>query len=54
LGGDFVTHQKAEIKFAFPELSDKKYITWTTHVELSTKPTDSLYDMSERFQSHRP
>jgi hypothetical protein len=36
LGGDFVTHRKAEIKFGFPELSDKKYITWTTHVDHST------------------
>jgi hypothetical protein len=45
LGGDFVTHRKAEIKFAFPELSDKKYVTWVTHVDHSTKPTNSLYDM---------
>jgi hypothetical protein len=45
LGGDFVTHCKAEIKFAFPELSDKKHISWTTHVDQHTKPTNSLYDM---------
>jgi hypothetical protein len=45
LGGDFVTHRKAQIKFAFPELSDKKHISWTTHVDQHTKPTNALYDM---------
>jgi hypothetical protein len=45
LGGDFVTYRKTEIKFAFPELSDKKHISWTTHVDQHTKPTNALYDM---------
>jgi hypothetical protein len=44
LGGDFVTHRKAEIKFAFPELSDKKHISWTTHVDQHTKP-NNLYGL---------
>jgi hypothetical protein len=45
LGGNFVTHRKAETKFTFPELSDKKHVTWTTHVDHSTKSINSLYDM---------
>jgi hypothetical protein len=27
LGGNFITHCKAKFQFAFPELSDKKYVT---------------------------
>jgi hypothetical protein len=45
LGGNFITHRKAKIQFAFPELSDKKYVTWIVHVDHHTNPTKSLYDM---------
>jgi transposase InsO family protein len=45
LGGNFVTHRQARIQFAFPELSDKKYVTWVVHVDHHTDPTKALYDM---------
>jgi hypothetical protein len=45
LGGNFETHRQAQIQFAFPELSDKKYITWITHVDQHTNPNKALYDM---------
>jgi hypothetical protein len=45
LGGNFETHRQAQIQFAFPELSDKKYITWVTHVDQHTYPNKALYDM---------
>jgi hypothetical protein len=38
LGGNFETHHQAQIQFAFPELSDEKYITWITHVDQHTNP----------------
>jgi hypothetical protein len=36
LGGTFVTHRRAKIQFAFPELSDKKFVTWIVHVEYTS------------------
>jgi hypothetical protein len=42
LGGNFETHCQAQIQFAFPELSDKKYITWITHVDQHTNPNKAL------------
>jgi hypothetical protein len=45
LGGNFETHRQAQIQFAFPELSDKKYITWVTPVDQHTNPNKALYDM---------
>jgi hypothetical protein len=45
LGGNFETHRQAKIEFAFPELSDKKYITWIAHVDQHTNPDKALYDM---------
>jgi hypothetical protein len=45
LGGNFITHCQAKIQFAFPELSDKKYVTWIVHVDHHTNPTKALYDM---------
>jgi hypothetical protein len=45
LGGNFETHRHLQIQFAFPELSDKKYITRVTHVDQHTNPNKALYDM---------
>jgi hypothetical protein len=45
LGGNFITHRRAKIQFAFPELSDKKTVTWVVHVDQHTNPKDALYDM---------
>jgi hypothetical protein len=46
LGGNFITHHWAKVQFAFPELSDKKSITWIVHVDLkNTDPTKTMYDM---------
>jgi hypothetical protein len=45
LGGNFETHRQAKIEFAFPELSDKKYITWIAHVDQHINPDKALYDM---------
>jgi putative transposase len=45
LGGNFITHRRAKVQFAFPELSDKKSVTWVVHVDKSTDPTQAMYDM---------
>jgi hypothetical protein len=45
LGGNFVTHRRAKIQFAFPELSDKKSISWVVHVDQHTHPNTAMYDM---------
>jgi hypothetical protein len=45
LGGNFTTHRRAKIQFAFPELSDKKSISWVVHVDQHTHPTTAMYDM---------
>jgi hypothetical protein len=45
LGGNFITHRRAKVQFAFPELSDKKSVTWVVHVDKSTDSTKAMYDM---------
>jgi hypothetical protein len=45
LGGNFTTHRRAKIQFAFPELSDKKTISWVVHVDQHTHPNIVMYDM---------
>jgi hypothetical protein len=45
LGGRFTTHRHAKIQFAFPELSDKKTISWVVHVDQHTHPNTAMYDM---------
>jgi hypothetical protein len=42
LGGNFTTHRRAKIQFAFPELSDKKSISWVVHVDQHTHPQKRL------------
>jgi hypothetical protein len=42
LGGNFETHRQAQIQFAFPELSDKKYIMWVTHVDQHTNTNNAI------------
>jgi hypothetical protein len=39
LGGNFTTHRRAKIQFAFPELSDTKTILWVVHVDQHMHPT---------------
>jgi hypothetical protein len=45
LGGNFTTHRRAKIQFAFPELSDKKTISLVVHVHQHTHPNTAMYDM---------
>ena len=45
LGGKFVTRCKARIEFSFPELSDRKKIHYTCHVDEKTKKEHAMYDM---------
>jgi hypothetical protein len=45
LGGNFITHRRAKVQFAFPELNDKKSVTWIVHVDKNTDPTKTMYDM---------
>jgi hypothetical protein len=45
LGGNFTTHRRAKIQFAFPELSDKKTISWVVHVDQHMHPNTAMYDM---------
>jgi hypothetical protein len=45
LGGNFTTHRHVKIQFAFPELSDKKTISWVVHVDQHTHPNTAMYDM---------
>jgi hypothetical protein len=45
LGGNFITHHRAKVQFAFPELGDKKSVTWVVHVDKNTDPTKTMYDM---------
>jgi hypothetical protein len=42
LGGNFVTHGRAKIQFAFPELSDKKSVSWVVHVDQHTQPSTAM------------
>ena len=45
MGGNFVTHKKALIKFQLPEFSPTKTITWTAHVDESNDRKLAQYDM---------
>jgi transposase InsO family protein len=45
LGGNFVTHRRAKVQFAFPELSDKKSVAWVVHIDSQTNPKNAMYDM---------
>jgi hypothetical protein len=45
LGGNFVTHSRAKVQFAFPELSDKKSVAWVVHIDSETNPKDAMYNM---------
>ena len=37
--------QKANIEFALPEFDTQKIIKWNMHVDSSTKPSETKYDM---------
>jgi hypothetical protein len=43
--GNFVTHCRAKVQFAFPELSDKKSVAWVVHIDSQTNPKNAMYDM---------
>ena len=45
MGGNFQTHRKALVDFKFPQLSDSKSVTWIVHIDETTDPKKSLYDM---------
>ena len=45
LGGTFATKRKAMIDFRFPELDDKKIITWVAHVDDTHSRKDLAYDL---------
>ena len=45
MGGTFLTRQKRQVEFSFPEFSTDKTITWIIHVDDRTDENNSLYDM---------
>ena len=45
MGGTFLTRQKRQVEFSFPEFSTDKTITWIIHVDDRTDDNNSLYDM---------
>ena len=45
LGGTFSTKRKGMVDFRFPELDDKKIITWVCHVDDTHTREDLSYDM---------
>jgi hypothetical protein len=45
MGGQFCTRRTASIKLKLPEFSTSKTITWTAHVDETTKPESAMFDL---------
>ena len=45
MGGQFQTKRKGILDFMFPELDQRKIISWSFHVDENDTPNDAGYDM---------
>ena len=45
MGGQFQTKRKGILDFTFPELDERKIVSWSFHVDENDTPNDAGYDM---------